>query len=182
MTNKDFTLKYGNFAREVTRGTGIFPETLLGQAAVESNGGESTLSKVHNNFFGIKADKSWNGAKVLMKTREVVDGKSVYIDSYFRKYASPADSFRDYVTFLKVNPRYTKAGVFTAPNYTEQIKRIAAAGYATGTSYANVVTKVAQNVEKALKNLIDNFTDNDGAALIVGVIALAGLLYLYTQI
>lgn len=156
MTNKDFATKYGQFAVNVTKGTGIYPETLLAQAITESKSGESLLSKLHNNFFGIKADKSWTGQKVIMRTREVKNGQSIYIDSAFRKYASPADSFKDYVKFLQKNPRYTKAGVFKALNYNQQIEAIAAAGYATGLKYADTLKKIALNVSKSIKDFKPN--------------------------
>ena len=154
MTNKEFADKYGQAAVNATAGSGIFPQTLLSQAILESRSGQSELASKHNNFFGIKADKSWTGAKAIMKTREVKDGKSIYIDSAFRKYPTAQDSFKDYVAFLTKNPRYTKAGVFKAKNFNEQIDAIAKSGYATATNYAASVKKVAANLVDSLKKFV----------------------------
>lgn len=190
MTNKEFTNLYGNAARAACKGSGIFPETCLAQAALESNGGKSELAVKHFNFFGIKdsTGDEWHGAKVLMNTREVVNGKSIYVDRYFRKYQSAQESFADYVNFLKKNPRYTKAGVFTAPDFNVQIERIAAAGYATGLNYAATVKQIAANVTKALEKLAaqisDEITDpkNTGLIILVCVVLVGGVLYLnYTS-
>lgn len=174
MTNKEFAEKYGQAAVDATAGSGIFPQTLLSQAILESNSGKSQLSSKHNNFFGIKADKSWTGAKVIMRTREVQNGKSIYIDSAFRKYATPVDSFKDYVAFLKKNPRYTKAGVFKATNFNEQIDAIAKSGYATATNYATSVKKVAANLVETLKKFVPS---KDTTLSFIPVIAILGFIF-----
>lgn len=174
MTNKEFAEKYAGAAIEATQGTGIFPQTLLGQAILESSSGKSKLASEHNNFFGIKADPSWKGQKVIMKTREVKNGQSIYIDSAFRKYATPVDSFKDYVNFLKKNPRYTKAGVFTATTYNDQIDAIAKAGYATATNYADSVKKIAANIV----DVIANYKPTNTNLLALGIIGIFTYLLL----
>ena len=62
---------------------GFFKSVIIAQAAIESNWGRSVLSSRYNNFFGIKAGKSWKGKTVNMKTGEVFDGKQVTINSNF---------------------------------------------------------------------------------------------------
>lgn len=146
MTNAEFVKKYYTEAMIASRDTGIFIETLLGQSILETSSGKSLLSSKYNNYFGIKADKSWTGKRVNMKTGEIFNGKSVTINSDFRVYNSFLESARDYINFLQKNPRYTKNGVFKANNYKEQIQSIKNAGYATGTNYVSSVVNIVQGI------------------------------------
>ena len=140
MTRQEFVAKYGAYVKSVTSGTGIFPETLFAQAIIESskgsNVGASELAKKYNNYFGIKADKSWTGKSVNMKTGEFTGtANATTIKDNFRVYDSPQDSIADYVRFLKKNPRYANAGVFNASSPQEQAILLQKAGYATGAGY-----------------------------------------------
>jgi flagellum-specific peptidoglycan hydrolase FlgJ len=106
-----------------------------------------------------------------MKTGEVFNGKSFTINSDFRVYVSFLDSAKDYIKFLKTNPRYTKYGVFKAKDYKEQIQAIKNAGYATGTNYVSAVLKIVSGITDD----IALFTEQNkkpislvGLALIVG--------------
>jgi flagellum-specific peptidoglycan hydrolase FlgJ len=153
MTNSEFVKKHFNDAYESAKNSGIFLETLLGQSILETSSGKSLLSSKYNNYFGIKADKSWKGRSVNMKTGEVIDGKSVTINSNFRVYDSFKESADDYIRFLKTNPRYVKAGVFNAKNYQEQIQAIKNAGYATGTNYVNSVVNIVRGITKDITSL-----------------------------
>jgi flagellum-specific peptidoglycan hydrolase FlgJ len=171
MTNAEFVKKHYGQALVASKGSGIFIETLLGQSILETSSGKSLLSSKYNNYFGIKADKSWKGRSVNMKTGEVFNGKSVTINSDFRVYDSFLDSAKDYIKFLKTNPRYTKYGVFKAKDYKEQIQAIKNAGYATGTNYVSAVLKIVGGITDD----IALFTEQNkkpisiiGLALIVG--------------
>lgn len=138
-----------------TAGSGIFPSVLLSQAIIESSGlvngiyvpGQSLLAKNYNNFFGIKASSQWKGKTITLQTGEVVNGKRVTVPGVFRVYDSPKDSFSDFVSFLKTNPRYTTAGVFTATTPEQQAERIAAAGYATDPQYSAIVKSVIAQIK-----------------------------------
>jgi flagellum-specific peptidoglycan hydrolase FlgJ len=156
ITRQEFVKKYSPFALSITKGTGIFPETLLSQMIIESqanvNGsfvpGASILAAKYNNFFGIKADRSWKGKFVSLKTgEEFVPGHPVIITDAFRVYETPEDSMRDYVAFLKGNSRYATAGVFTAPTVKDQAERLKQAGYATGSGYSDLIANVAKSIE-----------------------------------
>ena len=87
-------------------------------------------------------------------------------------YGDFEESARDYVNFLKVNQRYTRAGVFKAPNYQEQIISIARAGYAEAPNYAQIITSVANSVRKQIANIITPLQNNAPfiPVLIAGVI------------
>jgi flagellum-specific peptidoglycan hydrolase FlgJ len=155
MTKDEFIKKYYNFANAASRNTGISPILILSQAYLESGGAKSSLASKYNNFFGIKADSKWTGKKVLLKTREQTkDGKDYFINDYFRAYNSPAESFADHINFLKLNPRYKKAGLFDNPNnYAKQADSLQKAGYATDVNYAKILKDVGNNFVTTLKKI-----------------------------
>jgi flagellum-specific peptidoglycan hydrolase FlgJ len=181
LTRKEWTLKYAPVAFEVTQGTGIFPETLLAMAIVESQGvingvyypGAGLVARKANNFFGIKKGVNWKGKTINLPTPGDADKISV-----FRVYNSFEDSAKDYVNFLQKNPRYTKAGVFKAPTYQEQIINIARAGYAESSTYANVITSVANTVKKNIANLIIEPLKNNSKILPIIITGFILTLYI----
>lgn len=139
LTRQQFIDKFGDIAKRAVKGSGLFPSVALAQAILESGNGNSTLSKLHNNFFGIKADKSWTGKTALMKTTEYIGGKPVTIEAKFRKYELPESSFLDRTLFLKQMKRYKNAGVFVAGNPFHQAEALQRAGYATDPKYAELL-------------------------------------------
>lgn len=128
---KKFFESIKNQAITVSKETGMLPSVIIGQAALESNWGRSALSSKYNNLFGIKADSSWKGEKINLSTSEYYDTK---IKDNFRVYKSISDSVEDFGAFMKGNPRYRKAGVFTSKTYKEQINCVESAGYSTITN------------------------------------------------
>lgn len=143
LTRSEFVTKYAPSAVFATMGTGLFPSVAMAQAILESGDGHSTLSRPpHYNFFGIKADKSWTGKTVTKRTREVINGKDVYVDAPFRSYNSPEDSFRDRTKFLVQNKRYTTHGVFSALTPEGQANSLQSAGYATDPKYAQLLIQI----------------------------------------
>ena len=154
MKQSEFIQKYGNFAQAAAKGSGISPLIILSQAFLESGAGESGLSKKFNNFFGIKADKNWQGKKVNLKTPEFENGKEVIKLQPFRVYNSPADSFTDHIKFLKTNKRYTKAGLFSYPdNFLKQADTLQQAGYATDPKYADKLKTLSISFNMVLSSI-----------------------------
>ena len=155
MTKEQFFDKYYNFAASATKATGLSPILILAQAYVESGAGKSQLAAKYNNFFGVKATTSWQGKTVTMRTREQTkDGKDYFINAKFRVYNSPFESFVEQINFLKRNPRYTKAGLFSYPdNFAKQADTLQRAGYATATNYAKVLTDVSNNFVSILNKI-----------------------------
>lgn len=158
-TREEFVKKYAPFVNEITKGTGVFAGTLFAQAILESSGkyktsgkwlvGGSKLSQLANNFFGIKADKSWKGKRYNIATGEnKPTGEYYVIKDDFRAYNSVEDSLKDYINFLKSNPRYEKNGVFKATNVKEQADALKQSGYATAPNYASMVESVYNSVKK----------------------------------
>ena len=116
-------LSYDNFEKY-----NILPSITVGQAILESNWGQSKLTKDSNNIFGIKADSKWKGKVVKANTSENYNDKIV---ATFRKYDSMKDSINDYGKFLNDNKRYEENGLFEAVHYTTQAQALEDAGYAT---------------------------------------------------
>ena len=73
---------------------GIYPSVMIAQAALESQWGQSQLAQDYNNLMGTKG--SWQGETVSFRTREDVNGQSVYIDAGFSVYDSWASSLYRY--------------------------------------------------------------------------------------
>lgn len=135
----DFFSNIGSAVVKATSNTPLFPSVAMAQAALESNWGRSLLSSKYNNYFGIKAIGGWNGDVVNMNTREVYNGTGTTVNAGFRVYPSVEASFKDRTKFLLDNPRYTKAGVFTAKTPVDQAKALQKAGYATDPLYAQQI-------------------------------------------
>ncbi len=112
----------------------VSPEAIVAQAAQETGWGAHVVGQ--HNLFGIKADESWQGPKVLVRTREVINGQPVMIDDWFRDYPSFADSIADQLAFLQANHNYVDAGVFAGMGDVLYFQALQAAGYATDPHYA----------------------------------------------
>lgn len=172
LTKDQFFQKYGPFAQRASVGTGISPVLILAQAYVESGGAKSQLAATYNNFFGVKADASWKGKFVTLRTREQTkDGKNYFINAKFRAYDSPEQSFKDHIAFLKQNPRYAKAGLFDKPNdYAHQADSLQKAGYATDINYAKIIKSVGNSFASIITK---NPTTTIIAILVIGSLLLA---------
>lgn len=132
-------------AREAAAELGVDPKMLLAQAALESGWGRAMVrtadGRDSHNLFGIKADRGWQGRSIAMHTLEYEDGVAVKRRAAFRSYDSYADSFRDYVGFLKANPRYAKA-LENADDPRHFIASLQKAGYASDPDYARKVLSI----------------------------------------
>ncbi|MCY6356447.1 glucosaminidase domain-containing protein [Clostridium sp. ZS2-4] len=125
---RKFINKIAPDAVEIYKQYGIFPSITIAQAILETRWGKSELAVKANNLFGIKADKSWKGKCINMKTSEYYDK---VINDGFRVYENASESLKDYGEFLSKNKRYKKYGVFSSSYYIEQAEAIENAGYST---------------------------------------------------
>lgn len=161
-TRPQFVKTFGSYIYNVTKGTGILPETLISQAILESSGkyndsqwlvGGSKLSVKANNFFGIKCGSSWNGDKYEINTTEWNEKGGYYYNenACFRKYATVEDSIKDYVSFLQKNARYKKA--LEQKTIKTQAKELQKAGYATAPNYSDIVYKVYLTVKNDIQGI-----------------------------
>ncbi len=129
-------------AQDAARRLGVAPEVLIAQAAHETAWGKSTPrfadGRDSHNLFGIKADRSWQGERVVNATTEFVNGAAVRQRDGFRAYGSYAESFNDYVNFLQKNPRYSEA-LDLVQDGAAYLRALQQAGYATDPGYAKKI-------------------------------------------
>lgn len=163
MTPKEFVQKFRKDAEECQRTTGIHFVATLAQAALETGWAKAVPG---NMFFGIKS-KPTDTEKQLITTREVLktrnakfpeiisitdnkNGTFTYkVKDWFRKYKTPADSFKDHSKFFFENPRYKNA-LLVRGDYNKWFDEISKAGYATDPNYANTLKAVAKTIVKNL--------------------------------
>ncbi|MES2884862.1 MAG: flagellar assembly peptidoglycan hydrolase FlgJ [Pseudomonadota bacterium] len=123
-------------AEQAAKALGLPTEAVVGHAALETGWGAHQPGGGSNNLFGIKADSRWQGGKVTASTTEMDGGRTRTEQGVFRSYDSAEDGFKDYVRFLKTNPRYAeaiKAGS-SAQDFAQGLQK---AGYATDPQYAD---------------------------------------------
>jgi flagellar protein FlgJ len=144
---EEFVKRLHPLAVQAARELGVEPKVILAQAALESGWGHSTIKNGNGdntfNLFNIKADKSWQGKQAQVATLEFDQGVAKKVNAGFRSYDSFEESFRDYVDFIKSNPRYGDAlkKVGNAEQYMRELQR---AGYATDPKYADKVMSIYQ--------------------------------------
>ena len=181
MNKQTFIDTYKQDFVDACYGTGLFPSVAIAQAALESGWGSSLLSTKYNAFFGIKAQPGYIGSKVLLDSAE--GDNKVMQKSYFRTYNNFFDSLVDRNNFLKEQPRYTKAGVFTAKTPDEQARALQAAGYAQNSNYADqIITLINQNNLRDIDNLPANkyrSTTQTKVIVIIAILAIGSIAGIY---
>ena len=113
---------------------------------MESDYGKSELALNANNFFGIKADKTWTGDVYIKDATEEVDGGLVNVgETKWRKYKTIEDSFIDHDIFLTRTDWHTEyyKDAINSKNYTEQAKALTGR-YATDSSYGEKLIKIIE--------------------------------------
>lgn len=142
---KRFIEAFWPAAQRVAAKLDIAPEALLAQAALETGWGRHVMRHADGgssfNLFGIKADLRWRGDRVDVSTLEYRDGVALKTRAGFRAYGSFDESFDDYVTFVKGNPRYAEA-VKVAQDPHAYFDALQQAGYATDPAYARKIQRI----------------------------------------
>jgi flagellar protein FlgJ len=132
-------------AVSASRKTGIPPQFLLAQAALETGWGrqEPRLAdgRPSYNLFGIKAGSGWSGAVAEASTTEYgANGQELRVVERFRAYASYAEAFDDYARLVSTQPRYAQVlGARDAASFAQGLQ---SAGYATDPAYADKLMRV----------------------------------------
>lgn len=125
-TQKSFYDSMWPLAVTAGASTGISPELIFAQGALESGWGQHAPN---NNYFGIK------GPGGTQTTREFVNGQWTTIQAPFRGYTSMADSVQGWVDFITGNPRYSS--VIGAKGADAQLAALGSSGYATDPGYVS---------------------------------------------
>ena len=92
MTKHEFVQQAYAAASLSSKHSGMPAMVTVAQAALESNWGQSKLSREANNYFGIKAHGSHQ--RIQMCTDECEHGADVEVKAEFAKYLSMLDCFQ----------------------------------------------------------------------------------------
>ena len=125
---------YKEIAMKEMQRTGVPAAITLAQGILESQYGESDLSKKSNNHFGIKCKLDWTGEKVYH------DDDSN--QECFRKYNSVEDSYKDHSNFLRTREHYAFLFSLDPADFIGWAKGLKKAGYATEGDYPQNLIKV----------------------------------------
>ena len=150
-TREEYIERYKAIAVAHMERYGIPASITMAQGILESDAGNSRLSKESNNHFGIKCKKSWTGAKVYHDD----DAKG----ECFRAYPSVEASYNDHAEFLDSSPRYDSLFAYPSNDYRSWARGLKAAGYATAPDYAERLVAI---IERYKLHLLDR---EDGAAI-----------------
>ena len=135
-TSEEYIERYKSIAIGDMERYGIPASITLAQGILESDSGNSRLSVLSNNHFGIKCKRDWKGAKVYHDD----DAKG----ECFRSYPSVEESYRDHAEFLDQSPRYDSLFAYSSTDYKSWARGLKAAGYATAPDYAQRLIRIIE--------------------------------------
>lgn len=143
-TREEYIERYKAIAIDQMERYGIPASITLAQGILESDSGNSLLSRSSNNHFGIKCKKNWTGEKVYHDDDEKGE--------CFRAYPSVEASYDDHAEFLDQQPRYDSLFRYDSDDYRSWARGLKAAGYATAPDYAARLVKI---IEESKLYLLD---------------------------
>jgi flagellar protein FlgJ len=146
MTVDQFINRTKNAAFAVSKKYGLNPFVTLAQSALETGWGKHAPG---NMFFGIKAGSSWTGKKQLLTTKEFRNGKFETIQSWFRAYDTPEESFEDYAKLIKTKSWFNQA-LNHKDDELKYITEIQKGGYATDPNYITKIMSIVGTLKKKL--------------------------------
>lgn len=134
-------------AQQMQKQYGVFASISIAQAILESDWGNSELSSVYNNLYGMKGDSLEN--TVLLSTQEFYNGEWVTVQADFKVYDSWASSVQDHALLIANGTSWNAnqyAPVLQAKSYREAAQALQDCGYATDPDYANkLISVIEQN-------------------------------------
>lgn len=144
-TQQDFVNRMLPHALQAAQSSGVPPQLMLGQAALESGWGKREIHLADGsnsyNLFGIKAGANWHGKTTDVVTTEYQQGVAHKQIEKFRAYASYQDAFHDYAHLLSNNPRYAPV-MQQAGDALGMAQALQKSGYATDPKYAEKLAQV----------------------------------------
>ena len=131
-------------AREAYPDNPTMQQVAMSQAILESglNGKPSQLATRHNNYFGIKASRSFpgTGGTVDMPTQEYIGGSPTTMTQGFSSNNSMDDSFRQHANLLYGSSRYQP--VIQSRRPEDAFLALQSSGYATDPNYASKLRSI----------------------------------------
>lgn len=148
-TQQEFVNKMLPHAIQASQASGVPPQLILGQAALESGWGKREIAMPDGsssyNLFGIKANGAWHGKVAEVMTTEYKNGVPTHQVEKFRAYSSYTEAFNDYAGMMSNNPRY--AGVMQQSNNPAGMAQaLQKSGYATDPKYAEKLVSVMKQM------------------------------------
>lgn len=128
--------RYAEIAVNHMERYGIPASITLAQGILESDCGNSYLSRTSNNHFGIKCKTGWKGRKVYHDDDEKGE--------CFRAYSTVEESYEDHARFLDEQPRYDSLFAYAPTDYRSWARGLKAAGYATAPDYAERLVRIIE--------------------------------------
>ena len=132
-----YVKKYASLAVQESVKSGIPASVILAQGIIESNAGNSELTRRSNNHFGIKwiDGMPYEHTTALDDDYDKLSGKK--IPSNFVVYSSTEASFQHHTSFLMHYPRYRPLFKLLRTDYAGWSKGLQECNYATEKNYAN---------------------------------------------
>lgn len=148
-TQQDFVNKMLPHAMQASAASGVPPQLIMGQAALESGWGKHEIpmsdgSNSHN-LFGIKANAGWHGKVTEVITTEYKNGVASKQTGKFRAYSSYTEAFSDYASMLSSNPRYANV-LQQSHSPAGMAQALQQSGYATDPKYAEKLVSVMKQM------------------------------------
>lgn len=138
---------YKDVAVQEMHRTGIPASIKLAQGLLESDWGRSDLAKTANNHFGIKCGGKWAGG-TFYKEDDDKDKKGRLIESCFRSFKSPTESYMAHSDFLsdpRKEYRYGFLFDYESTDYKSWAKGLKKSGYATDPKYPSKLIQIIEN-------------------------------------
>lgn len=147
---QDFVNRMLPFAMQASQASGVPPQLMLGQAALESGWGKREIRMADGsnsfNLFGIKANAGWNGKVAEVMTTEYKNGVAYKQVEKFRAYSSYAEAFQDYADLIGNNPRYADV-LQQGGDVAGMAQAMQKAGYATDPKYADKLASIMGKID-----------------------------------
>lgn len=135
-TREEYVARYHHIAVEHMERYGIPASITLAQGILESDCGNSHLSRTSNNHFGIKCKRDWQGERVYHDDDAAGE--------CFRAYPTVEASYEDHAEFLDRSPRYDSLFSYSASDYRSWARGLKSAGYATASDYAERLVRIIE--------------------------------------
>ena len=139
---RQYIATYQDIAVREMHRSGIPASITLAQGILESQWGQGQLATGSQNHFGIKCKTEWTGRRYLHKDDDYENGR--LIESCFRAYDFPEDSYIDHTNFLVDNPRYAELFTLDRTDYAAWARGLRRCGYATDQAYAGKLIRIIE--------------------------------------
>lgn len=137
---KAYVKQYAKYAQAEMTKHGIPASITLAQGLLESDAGESRLAVNNNNHFGIKCFSR------TCKRGHCSNFTDDTHKDFFRKYKTPAESFKAHSTLLQ-GDRYKFLYKYRDDDYVSWAKGLKSAGYATDPNYASKLINLIRELD-----------------------------------